>query len=115
VGKAVVAALQHPEAAMGKALKVQSFVVTPHQVLNEIEMQTKSSWSTSYTSLEELRKLETKFWEEKSPFAVTTTLRRIWTEGGTLYEANDNDMIGLEPKDMDSLEVAVRRVLPALM
>lgn len=50
-------------------------------------------------------------WERKDPIATPMTLLRIWAEGGTLYDRNDNELLGLEAKDLDSMEVAVERVL----
>lgn len=111
MGKFVAAALRHPEESQGKALKVQSFVVTPNQVLAEYEKQTGAKWTVSSTSLDELRALETKEWAAGNPAATVATLRRIWAEGGTLYEKNDNDLLGLKEGDLDSLAVGVKRSL----
>lgn len=107
----MVAALRHPEQSEGKALKVQSFVVTPKQVLEEYEKQTGAKWSVKTTPLDEIRTLEAKFWEEGKPTATPVTLRRIWAEGGTLYEKNDNEVVSVKEGDADSLEVAVKRTL----
>ncbi|OAA65836.1 NmrA-like protein [Niveomyces insectorum RCEF 264] len=111
VGKFLVASLRHPEASFGKALKVQSFVVTPNQVLAEYERQTNAKWTVTSTPLPLLKELEAKAWAAKSPKATSFTLRRIWAEGGTLYDKNDNEVIGIKPGDADSLETAVRRAL----
>ncbi|KAK3681264.1 hypothetical protein B0T22DRAFT_523353 [Podospora appendiculata] len=111
VGKFVVATLRHPEASFGKALKVQSFVVSPNQVVAEFERQTGEKWDVTYTSLDEIRVLEAKAWEQGSPVATGFTLRRIWAKGGTLYEKNDNEVLGLGSDDLDSLEVGVARGL----
>lgn len=107
----MVATLRHPEESYGKALKVQSFVVTPKQVVAEYEKQTGAKWTVLSTSLDEIRKLEAKLWEEGKPTATSVTLRRIWAEGGTLYEKNDNELVGIKEGDTDSLEVAVKRAL----
>lgn len=107
----MVATLRHPEQSYGKALKVQSFVVTPKQVVAEYEKQTGAKWTVSSTPLDDIRKLEAKLWEEGNPRATSVTLRRIWAEGGTLYEKNDNEVIGVKDGDADSLEVAVKRAL----
>jgi hypothetical protein len=107
----VAATLQHPEQSYGKALKVQSFVVTPKQVVAEFEKQTGAKWTVYSTTLDEIRKLEAKLWEEGSPKATGVTLRRIWAEGGTLYEKNDNEVVGIKEGDTDSLEIAVKRAL----
>ena len=106
-----MAALRNPEQSYGKALKVQSFVVTPNDVLAEYEKQTGSKWTVRHTPLNKLKEIEATAWEDGKPFATGATLRRIWAEGGTLYEKNDNELIGLKPGDMDSLETAVGRAL----
>lgn len=106
-----MAALHHPEASSNKALKVQSFVVTPKEILAEFEKQTGEQWSVSYSSLQGLRDAEAKAWAEGKGVATTYTLRRIWAEGGTLYEKSDNDVIGLKDSDLETLEDAVRRGL----
>ncbi|KAK3365485.1 hypothetical protein B0T24DRAFT_710477 [Lasiosphaeria ovina] len=111
VGKFVVATLQHPEESFGKALKVQSFVVTPNEVVAEYEKQTGSKWNAIKTPLEDIRALEAKLWEEGNPRATGITLRRIWAEGGTLYVKNDNELLALRPEDLDSLEVGVKKAL----
>ncbi|KAL6410746.1 hypothetical protein AUP68_07178 [Ilyonectria robusta] len=111
VGKSVVAALHHPEASSNKALKVQSFVVTPKEILAEFEKQTGEQWSVSYSSLQGLKDAEAKAWAEGKGSATSYTLRRIWAEGGTLYEKSDNDVIGLKDSELETLEDAVRRGL----
>lgn len=111
MGKFVVATLKHPEQSYGKALKVQSFVVTPKQVLAEYEKQTGAKWSVVSSSLDELRAFEAEQWAAGNPKATGATLRRIWAEGGTLYEKNDNALIGIGEGDAESLEVAVNRAL----
>ncbi|KAL8281592.1 hypothetical protein RB600_005157 [Gaeumannomyces tritici] len=112
VGKFLVAALRHPEASFGKALKVQSFVVTPNQVLAEYEKQTGGSkWKVAKTPLDQYRQMEQKAWEEGDAKATMLTLRRIWAEGGTLYDKNDNELLEMGEGELDSLEVAVKRQL----
>ncbi|KAH6962525.1 NmrA-like family-domain-containing protein [Ilyonectria sp. MPI-CAGE-AT-0026] len=111
VGKSVVAALHHPEASSNKALKVQSFVVTPKEILAEFEKQTGEQWRVSYSSLQGLKDAEAKAWAEGKGSATSYTLRRIWAEGGTLYEKSDNDVIGLKGSELETLEDAVRRGL----
>jgi hypothetical protein len=112
VGNLLVAALLHPEAAKNKALCVNSFTATPDEILAEFEKQTGGQkWDVSYTSLEDLKKSEEKMWADGSPLATGYTLRRIWTEGGTLYEKRDNGIIG-EPK-METLEDQVRLAIEA--
>ncbi|KAK3358683.1 hypothetical protein B0T25DRAFT_449147 [Lasiosphaeria hispida] len=109
VGKFVVATLRNPQESFGKALKVQSFVVTPNEVLAEYEKQTGSEWKVTRTSLTDIRNLEAKLLAEGKPASIS--LRRIWAEGGTLYAKNDNELLGLGPEDLDSLEVGVKKAL----
>ncbi|KAM7194224.1 hypothetical protein V8F33_007370 [Rhypophila sp. PSN 637] len=112
VGKFVVATLHHPQQSFGKALKVQSFIVSPKEVLAEYEKQTGAKWTVKTTPLSEVAPLEADLWEKGNPKATSVTLRRIWAEGGTLYEKNDNELLGLgKPGDLDSLEVGVKRGL----
>lgn len=112
VGKAVVAALRHPEASFNKALKVQSFVVTPKQILAEFEKQVGGpKWTVTSYTLQELKDAEEKAWSEGNPDATSYTLRRIWSEGGTLYEKTDNESIGLDNSQLETLEDGVKRAL----
>ncbi|MBE3048919.1 hypothetical protein IMZ48_41760 [Candidatus Bathyarchaeota archaeon] len=108
VGKGVVAALRHPEAALDRALKIQSFVATPNEILAAFEKQTGAQWAAEYSSLDTLRAVEEKLWAEGSPIATAATLRRIWGEGGTLYEETDNASIGLVDGELEGLGDAVR-------
>ncbi|KAK0283716.1 hypothetical protein LTR35_006175 [Friedmanniomyces endolithicus] len=109
LGRFVVATLLHPEAVRDRAIKVNSFTVTAHEVLAEFEKQTGAKWSVSFTSLEELKELEKEAWESEKPFATVYTLRRIWTEGGTLYKERDNSL--LECEDSETLATLVERVI----
>ncbi len=94
VGKLVVLALSHPEASRNKALRVNSFTATGSEILQEFEKQTGGQpWKVSYTPLDTLKKLEREAWDAGNPYAVGFTLRRIWAEGGTLYEKRDNHLI----------------------
>ncbi|EWZ93652.1 hypothetical protein AU210_003959 [Fusarium oxysporum f. sp. radicis-cucumerinum] len=112
VGKAVVAALRHPAESFNRALIVQSFVVNSKQILKELEKQTGGEpWEVSSYTLDELREAEKKGWAAGNPKAVSYTLRRIWSEGGTLYEKTDNERIGLKEEDLETLEDAVKREL----
>jgi len=107
VGKLVVAALLHPEAAKNRALRVNSFTTTPLDIVAEFEKQIGGEkWEVEYVSFEKIRELEKKAHEESNPWAVVFTLRRIWGEGGTLYEKRDNWVIGKE-EGLDSLSDAV--------
>ena len=111
VGKLVVAALKSPEASRNCALRVNSFTTTPKQIVAEFERQTGGSpWTVSYTSLDQLKKIEEQAWADGNPRAGPLTLRRIWTEGGTLYEHRDNELIGMED-GMDSLQDAVKQAI----
>jgi superfamily I DNA and RNA helicase len=111
VGKLLVAAIINNEASRNQALKVNSFTTTPNEILAEFERQTQSKWEREYTPLPELKQLEQELWEANNPLAVVATLRRIWTEGGTLYETTDNGKI--HAPDMDTLETAVARAIEA--
>lgn len=96
---------------MNKALKVNSFTTTTNQIVNEFEKQTGEKWSVSYISLDHFKHLERKAWDEGNPAATIYTLRRIWAQGGTLYEKTDNDLIAApEP---DTLEKAVAQSIKA--
>ncbi|KAF2444242.1 NAD(P)-binding protein [Karstenula rhodostoma CBS 690.94] len=107
VGVLLVAALKTPVQGSPKTLKVNSFTATPREILAEFERQTGKSWSVGYTSLEELRRLEGDAWERGD--GTRYTLRRIWTEGGTLYAERDNGSVG-EP-GVETLEGQVRRAI----
>lgn len=112
----MVAALRRPEAAVDqaavdKALKVHSFVVTPKQVLAEYEKQTEAAWKVEYIPLTKLKEEEKRLWDEGNPRATVITLRRIWTEGGTLYEKTDNEALEAESEHLETLEVVLKRVL----
>ncbi|KAK3388251.1 hypothetical protein B0T20DRAFT_365137 [Sordaria brevicollis] len=120
VGRFVLATLLHPAQSFNKALKVQSFVVTPNQVLAEFEKQTGGTkFDVTYTPLSEIEKLETVLWDKENidgkpqpkPQATPVTLRRIWAQGGTLYEKNDNELLEVKEEDSDTLEEGVRRYL----
>ncbi|KAL1305792.1 hypothetical protein AAFC00_003956 [Neodothiora populina] len=110
VGKLLVAALKHPAPSKNKALKVNSFTTTGHEILHEFENQTGGAkWQVNYTSLPKLKELEKNAWESCNPVATVYTLRRIWTEGGTLYNESDNAKIG--NPEMDSLGKVVSKVI----
>ncbi|KAK5281599.1 hypothetical protein LTR40_004584 [Exophiala xenobiotica] len=113
VGKLVVHAALHPEASRNKALRVNSFTATNKEILEAFEKKTGGqSWKVSYTSIEDVKKMEQEALEAGNPFATLFTLRRIWAEGGTLYEKRDNYLIDAED-DMDSLEDAVSEAVKA--
>ena len=106
VGRLLVAALLHPDESRNRALIVNSFTTTPNAILAEAEKQTEAKWQVDYTPLQELRQLEKEQWEQGYPGAVGTTLRRIWTEGGTLYDHRDNEIIGAQSSETLSRAVA---------
>ncbi|KAL3455937.1 hypothetical protein BJX64DRAFT_294606, partial [Aspergillus heterothallicus] len=111
VGKFVVHTLTHWDQAKGRALKLNSFTTAPEEILAEFEKQTGEKWEVEYTSLEQLRQYETQAWEKGEPDATGLTLRRIWTEGGTLYDKRDNADIGAE--DTVTLAEAVKESIRA--
>ncbi|PWY90224.1 NAD(P)-binding protein [Aspergillus heteromorphus CBS 117.55] len=104
VGQFVVHALTHWDGARNRALKLNSFTTTPADILAEFEAQTGAQWTVEYTSLDQLRSLEREAWAKEAPEATGCTLRRIWTEGGTLYDRRDNEDIGVtETKTLGEL------------
>jgi hypothetical protein len=109
VGRLLVASLQHPEASRNRALIVNSFTTTPDDILAEFEKQTGGKWQVKYTSLDELRAFEKQASEQGNQHVGGFILRRIWTEGGTLYEKRDNDLIG--PVKLDSLTDVVGEII----
>lgn len=108
-GRALIGVLRHPEACDGKAIIVHSFVTTPHAVLREFGRQMNARWSVEHTSLAGLRLLEDQAWTHANPLAALYTLRRIWTEGSTLYSKVDNESIGLAKTD--TLEMVVQAAI----
>ncbi|KIV86805.1 hypothetical protein PV11_02393 [Exophiala sideris] len=110
VGKLVTLAALHPDASRNKALKVNSFTATNLEILQEFENQTGGKWKVSYTSMDQLKKIEKEAWSSGTPMATGATLRRIWAEGGTLYEKRDNDLIEAE-NIVDTLEDAVAEAI----
>ncbi|KXT15683.1 hypothetical protein AC579_6136 [Pseudocercospora musae] len=112
-GRALLGLLQHPEACDAKAIIVHSFVTTPHTILREFERQMNATWSVEYTSLADLRLLEDQAWAQSNPLAALYTLRRIWTQGATLYPQVDNETIGLAKTDTLEMVVQAAIVKPA--
>lgn len=111
VGKFVVAALLHPEASKNRALRLNSFTTTPKQIVSEFEKQTGGeAWQVDTTSIDKLSNMESEAWERQDPRATAYTLRRIWTEGGTLYEKRDNELIEMEDR-VDTLQDAVAQAI----
>ncbi|KAK8118235.1 metabolite transport protein [Apiospora kogelbergensis] len=109
VGKLVVAALANPDASVNKALKVQSFVTTPKEILAEFESQTGAKFDVKYTAMDDLQAEEKQAWEKGDSLCALLTLRRIWAQGKTLYEKTDNEALGLSPQDMEPLSAVVGR------
>ncbi|EHK20770.1 uncharacterized protein TRIVIDRAFT_49722 [Trichoderma virens Gv29-8] len=107
VGKALVAALQRPEISFGKVLKIASFTKSPNQILAEYEKQLGHKLNAKYVTLDEVRSFEKKYWDEGNPRAVVGTLRRIWATGGAVYDKLDNEALGLNENQLQSLEEAV--------
>jgi nucleoside-diphosphate-sugar epimerase len=103
VGRLLVAALETPTTSSERVLKVNSFTTTPKAALAEFEKQTGQKWDTTYTSLDDLRDLEREAWEKDLGLKTPCTLRRIWTEGGTLYETRDNQKIGFDDAKLETL------------
>lgn len=99
----MVAALINTTASRNATLIVHSFTATPREILDEYERQTDSKWETSYTTLERLKEIEKEEYQVYSPLATVVTLRRIWTEGGTLYKYYDETILGqIETETLES-------------
>lgn len=111
VGTLVLNTLLHATAeTRNAALCVNSFTTTPEKIQAEFERQLGGqAWDVSQTSLARLRELEAAAWDDGKPAATVLTLRRIWTEGGTLYEKRANSLIG-EPKVMGLEEVVANEI-----
>ncbi|KAJ5551340.1 hypothetical protein N7535_000710 [Penicillium sp. DV-2018c] len=111
VGVLVLNTLLHATAeTRNAALCVNSFTTSPGKIQAEFERQLGGeSWQVSRTSLARLRELEAAAWEAGKPAATVLTLRRIWTEGGTLYAKRANGLIG-EPKVMGPEEVVANEI-----
>ncbi|OQV10477.1 hypothetical protein CLAIMM_14468 [Cladophialophora immunda] len=92
VGKLVVLAALHPDASRNKALRVNSFTATDSEILKEFEKQTGGQPGRC------------------PPYATIFTLKRIWAEGGTLYDKRDNDLIEAE-NVMETLADAVAEAI----
>ncbi|KAH7401512.1 hypothetical protein BKA66DRAFT_450771 [Pyrenochaeta sp. MPI-SDFR-AT-0127] len=107
VGRLLVAALTTPTSIPERILKVNSFTTTGNEVLAEFERQTSATWGVSYTPLDELKRLEKEAWERGD--GTVFTLRRIWTEGGTLYKERSNGDIGFEGEE--SLEEQIGKMI----
>ena len=88
-------------------------MATPNQVLAEFEKQLRKKFSVKFITAADLKRSEEDMWKAGNPLAAAPALRRIWATGGTLYEKWDNKKIGLDKMNMDSLEVAVSKVLQA--
>ena len=92
-------------------MRVNSFTTTDSDILKEFEKQTGGQpWKVSYTPLDTLKKLEKEAGDAGKPYSVVFTLRRIWAEGGTLYEKRDNHLIEAEDV-METLPEAVTEAI----
>ena len=107
VGKLVVAAMLAPESSRNATLIVNSFTCTPAEIADEYQKQTGEKWDVSTTSLDKLKELEKEAYANKNPIAPLLTLRRIWTEGGTLYTHRDNETLG--DVQLETMEEQVRK------
>lgn len=108
-GDLVLASLRHPAASFNRALKVNSFTTSPAEIQAEFERQAGGSWTVHESSLSKVREAEEEAWAANRPFATGITLRRIWAEGGTLYEKRDNGAIG-EPKLQNLVDLVSENV-----
>lgn len=77
----------------------------------EVEKQLGKKIDVSFKSVDELERSEADMWKEGNPLATVATLRRIWATGGTLYDKWDNESIGLDDKNTDSVSDGVRKIL----
>jgi hypothetical protein len=94
VGMLVVKTLLHPQQSKNKALKVNSFTTTHKEILEAFEKHCGGKkWTVKYTSNHKLRDLERNAWLGKHPMTPIFTLRRIWSEGGTLYENETTNLL----------------------
>lgn len=106
VGKFVVAALINYITSRNQTLIVHSFTATPNEIIAEHERQLKQKFTTTYTDAKTLRAMETEAYQIYSPLATVLTLRRIWTEGGTLHKFYDDSLLGFV--ETENLEDQVR-------
>lgn len=106
VGKFLVAALINSSASRNETLIVHSFTATPNEIVAEYEEQTGVKWEKKYTTVERLKEIEKEEYQVYSPLATVVTLRRIWTEGGTLHKFYDEAILGVGD-DCESLQSQV--------
>lgn len=112
MGKLLVGAVDHPAESHNKALKVNSFTTTPNEIVAEFERQTGGEkWKVTKIPLDEFRNSEKTAWDNGVPYATIYTLKRIWSEGGTLYNRRDNEDIGVT--HVDTLQTAVKDAIEA--
>ena len=78
----------------------------------EFEKQTGGEkWNVDFTPREELLKKEKEAYDGKSPLGTAHTLRKIWADGGTLYEDGyANGKLGFEGKE-ESLSTLVKMAI----
>lgn len=106
VGKFVVAALINHIVSRNQTLIVHSFTATPNEIIAEHEAQMKQQWLKTYTDVKQLKQMEKEAYQIYSPIATVLTLRRIWTEGGTLHKFYDDSLLGFV--ETETLEDQVR-------
>lgn len=106
VGKFVVAALINYIVSRNQTLIVHSFTATPNEILAEHENQLRQKWERQYIDVKQLRQMEKEAYQIYSPLATVLTLRRIWTEGGTLHKFYDDSLLGFV--ETETLEDQVR-------
>jgi hypothetical protein len=81
--------------------------------VSEFEKQTGGQkWAVNFTPRDTLVERERAAWADPNasvPMGTAHTLRRIWADGGTLYEGRDNAKIGFEDGAEEGLESQVRK------
>lgn len=94
-----MAALVNRAASRNTTLIVHSFTATPNDIVDEYEVQTGGTWERIYTTLDRLKEIEKEEYQIYSPLATVATLRRIWTEGGTLYPYYDDSILDVAERE----------------
>lgn len=84
-------------------------------MVKEFERQTGGEkWEVTYVPRDDVLKNEKQAYEESNPLATAFTLRRIWADGGTLYDRRDNGELGFEGKE-ETLESQVKKAIERQM
>ena len=90
---------------------MNSFTATPLEVVAEFERQTGGDkWEVEFVSRDKLVAKEAEAHAAGVPLATAHTLRRIWADGGTLYDHRDNGLIGFEGQE-ESLQSQVGKAI----